>query len=269
MRTSVHAAIAALCATAALLPGGAHAQAADAWRFSASIYLYLPTVSGNRTFPASDPVIGVDSGDILDHLNAVFMGNFEARRGRYGFFTDFMYVDLSNSKSGTRDITIGNVGLPAGASANLDLDLKAKSWTLAGTYEVLRQGRNTMDVLAGARMLQVEHRLQFQIDGDIGNLVLPGRAGTREDSTTNWDAIVGVKGRVGLGASGAWFVPYYLDVGAGESNLTWQALAGLGYAFKWGDVVGAWRYLDYRLDSGRPVQRLTLNGPSIAAVFHW
>lgn len=269
MTTSPRAWIVALCTAGALLPGAARSQAADAWRFSASIYLYLPEVSGNRTFPERDPAISVDAGQILDSLNAVFMGNFEARKGRYGFFTDLMYVDLGNSKSGTRDITIGNVGLPASATANVNLDLKASAWTLAGTYEAVRQGRTTVDVLAGARMLRVEHRLQFQIDGDIGAIVLPERAGTREATTTNWDAIIGLKGRQGLGATGAWFIPWYVDIGTGESQRTWQASAGLGYAFKWGDVVASWRYLDYRLDSDRPVQRLTLNGPSIAAVFHW
>jgi hypothetical protein len=31
-------------------------------------------------------------------------------------------------------------------------------------------------------------------------------------------------------------MPYYLDVGTGSSNWTWQALLGVGYAFDWGDV---------------------------------
>jgi hypothetical protein len=43
--------------------------------------------------------------------------------------------------------------------------------------------------------------------------------------------------------SSAWFVPYYLDVGAGDSYLTWQALAGIGYKFKWGETAAFWRYL--------------------------
>jgi hypothetical protein len=45
------------------------------------------------------------------------------------------------------------------------------------------------------------------------------------------------------------FVPYYLDVGTGDSKLTWQGIAGLGYAFSWAEVIGTWRYLDYRFSA--------------------
>ena len=62
------------------------------------------------------------------------------------------------------------------------------------------------------------------------------------------DAIVGLRGRRNIGGE-QWFVTYYADVGAGDSDLTWQANVGAGYAFGWGDVVLAYRYLDY--DEGR------------------
>jgi hypothetical protein len=39
-------------------------------------------------------------------------------------------------------------------------------------------------------------------------------------SVNNWDAIVGLKGRATFGEEHRWFVPYYLDVGTGESSLT-------------------------------------------------
>ncbi len=39
-----------------------------------------------------------------------------------------------------------------------------------------------------------------------------------------------------FGAGHAWSVPYYLDVGTGDSDLTWQGLLGLAYSFGWGDL---------------------------------
>ena len=86
---------------------------------------------------------------------------------------------------------------------------------------------------------------------------------------SNWDAIVGLKGRLALGSDGKWFAPYYADIGAGDSKLTWQVMGGVGYSFKWGDVVGAWRYLDYDMKSSAKVQSLNFNGPAISAVFRW
>jgi len=38
--------------SAALLPAGAMALAADDWKFEASIYGYFPSISGTRRFPA-------------------------------------------------------------------------------------------------------------------------------------------------------------------------------------------------------------------------
>jgi hypothetical protein len=86
---------------------------------------------------------------------------------------------------------------------------------------------------------------------------------------TNWDAIVGAKGRVAFGANREWFIPYYADIGTGDSDLTWQLSAGLGYSYSWGDVIATWRYLDYNFKSKSKVQDLTMNGPLLGVAFHW
>ena len=46
-------------------------------------------------------------------------------------------------------------------------------------------------------------------------------------------------------------------------------MAGIGYSFGWGDVLAAWRYLDYDMKSGETIESLNLNGPLIAVVFRW
>ena len=51
-----------------------------------------------------------------------------------------------------------------------------------------------------------------------------------------------------------------VSVGAGDSDYTWQAMAGIGYSFGWGDILGSWRYLDYHMKSGRPVESLNFSG---------
>jgi hypothetical protein len=91
----------------------------------------------------------------------------------------------------------------------------------------------------------------------------------REASLRNWDGIVGVKGRYAFAEGGKWFIPYYVDIGTGESKFTWQAMGGVGYSFGWGDIIGAWRYLDYQMKSGKPIESLNFSGPAIAAVFRW
>jgi hypothetical protein len=56
------------------------------------------------------------------------------------------------------------------------------------------------------------------------------RSGSRKASFKNWNGVVGVKGRFSFGANREWFFPYYADVGASQSELTYQLMAGIGYA---------------------------------------
>lgn len=261
----------ALLGAGAAAPDAALAQYSENWQFRATIYGYFPELSATTAFPAAigGSNISVDADTILDNLDFVFFGAFEAQKGHWGFFTDFMYLDLSGSKGGTRDFSVGNTQIPGNVTADLSLDFKGWVWTLAGSYRAVSAREATLDVFAGARGLSVETKLGYQLSGDVGSLVGPGRQGSSTVEVENWDAIIGAKGRLNFGPQREWFIPYYIDVGTGDSDLTWQAMAGIGYAFSWGDIVAAWRYLDYDLSSGHPTQSLELSGPAIAVAFRW
>jgi hypothetical protein len=264
-------------AVSALLPNSAAAQSTQAawetgkWQFSAILYAYLPTIDGSLTIPPdpSSPSINVDAGTIIDNLKFTFMGTFDAHNGRWGVFTDLLYLDVGGDQSKTRDLTIAGGRLPASATADLSLDLKGTVWTIAGEYRVISDPAWTMDVLAGARLFNVKPTIGWSLNGDLGPLVLPSRSGGKEESASNWDAIVGVKGAYRFGQNRDWYVPYYLDVGTGQSDLTWQGMIGLGYSFKWGDLLAAWRYLDYNFKSGESINDMNFNGPMFGVAFHW
>lgn len=255
----------------ALIAAPAVAQSADDWRFQAGIYVWLPTIDGTTAFPPSDGggSASIDMDTIIENLQAAFMGSFDVRRGRFGVFTDLAYVDIGDSKSGTRGLSIGGVPLPADVSANVGFDIRGWAWTLVGLYEVVQTPERSLDVIGGVRLLDLEDTLDWTLTGNVGSVALPDRTGSRGDSLQNWDAIIGVRGRLRFGEAHKWFAPYHLDVGTGESDLTWQAIVGLGYSFGWGDVLVAWRYLDYDMKSGETIETLNLNGPLIAAVFRW
>jgi hypothetical protein len=267
----VAARAATLFAGTVLLSGAAAAQArADDWQFRAMIYGYLPDITGSTTFPAgTGSEINADADKIVGHLKFAFMGTLEAQKGRWGGFTDVMYLNVSGTTSGTRDLTIGGGALPAGVTANASLDIKGTVWTLAGNYRVLTSPDVAFDAFAGARLLSVKENLGWEFSANVGSVTGPGLTGGSEAKVDNWDGIVGVKGRWNFGANREWFVPYYVDVGAGDSNLTWQGIAGIGYAFKWGEVVAAWRYLDYDMKSGTKIESLNFNGPAIGVAFRW
>jgi hypothetical protein len=158
--------------------------------------------------------------------------------GTWGAFTDLVYLHFGGGKGGSRDFTIGNIGLPADASANFDWSLKGFVWTTAGEYRVVSDPSWTLDVLGGVRWLDIHETLSWDISGSIGNLDPRARSGSAKVTQSVLDAVVGFKGRFGFGPNREWFVPYYFDIGAGQSQSTVQAAAGLGYAFKWGRDLG-------------------------------
>jgi hypothetical protein len=264
--------LAAIAVVAALLPFHAHADStAGDWQWDATVYMYLPSIGGETSFPPSGdgPSVDVSADAILDSLNFAFMGALGARKGPWGVATDVIYLDLGSSTKGTRDFGLGQVDLPASVDADLRLDITGWLWTLTGSYALVQQERVSMDVLAGVRMLDLEEDLRWQLNGDISSLPLPGRSGTGSAQATQWDAIVGVKGRASFGAEGNWYVPYYLDVGTGDSDLTWQGMLGLGYSFDSIDVVGVWRYLDYDLGDDSSVTSIDFNGPALGVTFRF
>ena len=245
-------------------PVGAQAQSGG-WQFEASLYGWFPAISGTSSFPPNGggPSIDVSMGDVIDALKFAFMGTFEARNGQWGLWTDLVYADFGASRQGSRDFTIG--GAPAGFDANLSLDLKSWIWTLAGMYSLKDDAEGRTDLIFGARMLDMTNGLSYTLDPK-GTLGSP-RSGSAEVSVTNWDAIIGLKGRAMLGSERKWFLPYYVDVGAGEAKLTWQVNAGVGYQFDWGAVLATWRYLDYDFKNTSKVQSLSFNGPTIGVAF--
>jgi hypothetical protein len=266
-----HIPVLALAAALAAAPA-AHAQQSSVdWRFSASIYAYLPSLGGSTNFPASSggSSVSVDADKLVESLEMTFMGAFEARRGGIGLYTDIIYLSLGDSRNGTRNLTIGGAPLPVGASAAVDYDLKGWLWTLGGAYQFAGSPGSHHDVTAGVRMIDIEQTITWSLLGNVAGVPIGDRNGKRDASLQHWDFVVGLKGRAALDAAGRWHLPYYLDLGTGESDFTMQAQAGVSYSFGWGDLFGAWRYVDYDMGSDKAIRTLTFNGPTIGAVFRW
>jgi len=232
MNQKSSAAIYCAAAVAAAVPGAAQAQADEPWKWEAAIYGYFPAIGGTTAFPAAagGSTIDVSTGDVVDALKFAFMGQIEARKGKWGVWSDLVYADFGASRQGTRNFTVNHQ--PVSVDANIVLDVKTWIWSLAGIYNLESTPELNADLLFGARLLDMQQTLSWSLSNDIP--ALPGRSGTASVDLVNWDAIVGVKGRDHFGADHRWFLPYYLDIGTGESKFTWQINAGVGYRFDWG-----------------------------------
>ena len=129
---------------------------------------------------------------------------------------------------------------------------------------MLQQNWGNLDLIAGFRLLAVNARTDFNlaltVTGPRGNGATFGGIGDVATSRTVVDGIGGFRGRIRI-ADTPLFVPYYFDIGAGGSQLTWQIASGLGYQFnEWGAVSATYRYLTFE-HSGATVERTTLKGP--------
>lgn len=254
-------------ALAAALPLQAQAQGmSEPYSWEVAIYGWFPAIGGSTSFPATGtgPSIDVSAADVLDALKMAFMGQIEVRQGKWGLWSDLVYANFGASKQRS-GISVGN--LPVTVDANLVLDIKSTIWSLAGVYNIESTERSTADLVFGTRLLDMQQTLGWSLATDIPQL--PGRNGSASADITNWDAIIGVKGRYFLGDERKWFVPYYADIGTGQSKFTWQVYAGVGYKFDWGSVFAAWRYLDYDFKSGSAIQSLSMNGAAIGVAFQF
>ena len=151
-----------------------------------------------------------------------------------------------------------------GSWPEVEGDVELRAWLLnfIGGYNLWESNQGRLDAIAGARYFDL--KLDFRLGVNAGRL---SPSVDRSPSVSVLDAVIGVKGNVDLNKQ--WYVPYYLDVGTGQSDFTWQALAGLGYRFHWGDVSLSYRHIGWQFGSNKRIDRLNLSGPLLAATFRF
>ena len=249
------------------------------WHFAITPYLWLPNVDGTLAFDIPpglnvSPNVEVGASDLLENLDFAVMLAAEVRKKRWSVFTDLIYLDFSSEESTVKSVQFGGgspvavgVGLDAGSNASLE----GLVWTLAGGYTLVKAKSATLDLFGGFRYFGVEAtvdwRLSATIAGPLGGQVF-NRTGSISQSEDILDGIVGTRGRINLGDSN-WFLPYYLDIGAGSSDLTWQGLLGVAYAIKWVEIKLAYRHLYYDTGGDKLLDDMRFSGPAFGATFRF
>lgn len=101
-----------------------------------------------------------------------------------------------------------------------------------------------------------------------GNTATFSKSGKVSSSEDIWTGIIGDRGHYRLG-DGGWFTNFYADIGGGSSTFTWQGLAGIGYAFHWGNILLDYRYLYYDQDDGELLDDLRFGGLALGVNFQF
>ena len=246
LRWMAVAALALAIAPCALSPD---ARAAE-WKYSMAPYFWAADLGLDLEING-DPVLDqeIDVSDLLSDLEAAFTVHVEMATDKGGFFMDTNWLSLTSKDE--RNLT----GLPG--------ETKFRSDVSMGIYELgafyrPNASRRLVDLLFGIRVIDQKQDIKIQV-GD-------GRETRSETEGSLTDAFVGL--RAGGQIGGRWDLMVRGDVGTGDTELTWNAMGTVGYAFgsrKQFNTRFGWRQMTYRVkDSGTQTttdSTTTMKGP--------
>jgi hypothetical protein len=242
------------------------------WHGSIQPYGWLPGISAQTRYQLPNgggTVEQKSDNNIFDYLSGAFMLDGTVRKGNWGFYGDLDWVKFSNESGRFTDIG----GQRIGANANLDTRWGTKGGmvTLAGLYTLAHGQQGFIDLLFGGRYLWIKGNLNwnFSLTGNAGRVNIED-SGHLNNQTHVTDAVIGVRGRWSPFAGSNWFFPYYLDIGAGDSDNTYQAMVGVAYGFHWGDIALNYRDVEYKESSSNKfLKKLELSGPALSVTWHF
>lgn len=243
-----------LLVTAMLLliaaPVSAEEKSAGETEFGFEAYLWAATVRADTV--TGDPVL-ITFGDILKNLDLAAMLRGSVQKDRLFGVADMLYMNIGDSQRHDGDF----LGQPV--EGKLDVGLEAWVVNLIGGYELVDNGRDTFGLAAGARYLKLTLDTTIKLDENK-------KKESFGDSV--WDGIVAFRGTHHF-PDGHYF-NYYADVGAGDSKLTWQAVADFAYDYKKFTGKIGYRYLKWNLkNDAEALDNLNLHGPYISFKWTW
>jgi hypothetical protein len=195
-----------------------------------------------------------------------------------------LYGDVREARSGAsvlalRTVNLDQIGHRSHDAVHLSFDDEATSLTIRATARVPVQAlalaaqypsdaRSTFGLSApvDAPLSDRLARLHHAFSGDLGLSSDDPRQGGRELPLRNSDALVRANIRLTLGKG--WPVFVYADMGAANSVLKWQGLAGIRSGDGL-DLLGGWRHVTYHFSPSGGFDSLDFDGPFLGATLAW
>ena len=217
----------------------ASAQDTNSWQHELTIYGWLTDIGGTvhaPGAPGSGQDFTVDVSDIIDSLEFALMGTWASKKGKWSIIADVLYSDVGDSANG------------------VEVDLA--TWLINGGigYDLMQTDQGTLAVIGGVRYLSIEPEVKTS---RISRSVSEGFV----------DGMIGIRGNINF--NDKWYLPYYADIGTGDSDLSYQLFAGIGYRFDWGNIRLGYRFLGYEMKDDAPMQDMDLSGPILGVGFQF
>ena len=213
---------------------------------SFAIYGLGAFVNGDLTFGEFDTEVDVNAADVLGSLEAALFARYRHQNEGWAFVFDGQYAALGDSNQE--------------GFVETDLDMDLYLFQLDGAYRF----NDTTEAFLGVRYVRFESEVDVHFLGD-GSL-------HREGDASFWDPVVGV--RTLRPMSDRWWLQAQFDIGGGDMDLTWQAMAHAGYLM--GEDLSLWfgyRGIGMDFDDGGGRNRIdadiVMHGPEVGVAFHF
>ena len=221
----------------------------DDWRWSITPYLWGTDIQADIRFPGGQEIGGSGSfNDILDKLDYGAQVHLEGQRRSWGMFVDATYLAMSD------DTTHGPI--------SVDAEIDTGIYEFAATYTPGGEsGRFT--AFAGARIVDLSLEMKFSTPGPLEPI-------PRATDKSYTDFMVG--GRFIHSFNDRWLLNLRGDIGGGDTESSWNALATVGWRFG-GDldkaVLFGWRHMELEVEEGGPETDVTMDGPIAGVNFRF
>jgi opacity protein-like surface antigen len=228
------------------------ADDSEGWQFEFTPYLIMAGLEGQAgTQVGPVPIVAdVDASfsDILENLEAGFMGIFTARKGPWTFGLDGIYMNLETNSAVGESAPI--------VSRRLTVDSTMTIWQGLVGYRVFDQ-ETEIDLVGAVRYVDLD--LGLEVAATEPPLIGPG---TRNVSgSESWtDLVVGAKALHPVSENIS--LMGYVDIGAGGSDLTYQVVGGLNWELSDTFVAKAgYRYMYWDYEDDGTVWDIAASGP--------
>lgn len=252
------------------ISGPVVSKQSNSWEHKLSVYGWLPSLNGKLTFripdfpegpgepdrPDGPEGGGTATSSFLDKLDMVFMGAYEVRKEKWSFLFDAIYLKMSDSQD--KSVTLPPILDQPPLQVYSEQELTMLFLDFYGGYNTIDTANFRLDVMAGIRYFYFGVAAKFTVNN---------RDVSISPSIEFYDALIGIKGEVSLSEN--WYVPYKFDIGAGDSELTWQTEASIGYRFSWGDILATYRYIHYNKGDSGLIEEIDVYGPKLGVLFHF
>ena len=212
---------------------------ANSWTWRIAPYIWMTDIDGTVKGKNAEVDFNVDFNDIWDNLGGAGLLLVEANKGQFAVLSDLIYLNLSlDGKT------------PTGADADAEVDTFIGD--LVGLYRI--SPTSPFEIGLGARYASIQNDLDVGVNSaDVDRDTIDGFAA----------------GRATFAFATRWTASVYGDIGAGNSDLTWQAAALLRWqSGNWG-LGGGYRALGYEVDDGSKELDFTIHGFVFGAEFQF